>query len=296
MKNFKCGYVALIGKPNVGKSTLLNNIVGQKISIVTEKPQTTRNRITGIKNLSQAQIIFIDTPGIHHPKHKLGEFMVKQSYEAVQIVDLVVLMVEPEEPSDTDLSIIEKLKKFNKPVILVINKIDKVAKQSLLPLIDLYKDIFPFKEIIPLSALKSDGIDRLLERIIFYLPEGPPLYPQEIVTAEAERFMVAEFIREKIMKHTREEIPYSVAVQIERWEETDRLIKISANIFVEREGQKIIIIGRKGEKLKRIATEARVDIERFLGIKVFLDIWVKVRKKWRQKDILLRALGYSNVN
>ncbi len=292
MNDFKFGYVALIGKPNVGKSTLLNNIIGHKVSIVTEKPQTTRNRITGIKNLPNAQIIFIDTPGIHHPRHKLGEFMVKEAHEAIEIVDLVVLMVEPEKPEDEDLSIIERIRKIEKPVILVINKIDMVAKQSLLPVIDIYKDLFSFKEIIPVSALKSDGIDRLLERIVFYLPEGQRLYPQDMLTDQAERFIVAEFIREKVMKYTRDEIPYSVAVQIERWQETERLINISASIFVEREGQKIIIIGKKGERLKKIATEARLDIERFLGTKVFLEVWVKVRKKWRQRGILLKALGY----
>lgn len=292
MIDLKCGYVALIGKPNVGKSTLLNCILGQKISIVSEKPQTTRNRIIGIKNLSHAQIIFIDTPGIHKPRHKLGEFMVKQSYEAIQMVDVIVFMVEPEQPAEAEFSIIEKFKKINKPIILVINKIDTVPKQNLLPLIDQYKDIFSFREIIPISALKSDGVDRLIDRIIFYLPSCPKLYPDDMITDQAERFMVAEFIREKIMKYTEEEVPYSVAVEIERWEETEKLITIGANIYVEREGQKIIIIGKKGERLKKIATEARLDIEKFLGTKVFLEVWVKVRKKWRQKDILLKSLGY----
>ncbi|HHW19833.1 MAG TPA: GTPase Era [Thermodesulfovibrio thiophilus] len=288
----KCGYVAIIGKPNVGKSTLLNTILGEKVSIVTEKPQTTRNKIIGIKNFPDAQIIFIDTPGIHRPKHKLGQFMVKQSYEAMDIVDIIVFMVEPEPLKEAELLIIEKLKKFNKPVILVINKIDTIAKQNLLPLIDIYKDWYPFKEIIPISALKSDGVQNLLEIIISYLPEGQKLYPEDMLTDQMERFMVSEFIREKIMKYTMDEIPYSVAVQIERWEETKKLIKISANIYVEREGQKIIIIGKKGERLKKIATEARLEIEKFLGTKVFLEVWVKVRKKWRQKDMLLKALGY----
>lgn len=288
----KCGYVAIIGKPNVGKSTLLNTILGEKVSIVTEKPQTTRNKIIGIKNFPDAQIIFIDTPGIHRPKHKLGQFMVKQSYEAMDIVDIIVFMVEPEPLKEAELLIIEKLKKFNKPVILVINKIDTIAKQNLLPLIDIYKDWHPFKEIIPISALKSDGVQNLLEIIISYLPEGQKLYPEDMLTDQMERFMVSEFIREKIMKYTMDEIPYSVAVQIERWEETKKLIKISANIYVEREGQKIIIIGKKGERLKKIATEARLEIEKFLGTKVFLEVWVKVRKKWRQKDMLLKALGY----
>ncbi|WP_353683974.1 GTPase Era [Thermodesulfovibrio sp. 3907-1M] len=288
----KCGYVGIIGRPNVGKSTLLNTVVGEKIAIVTEKPQTTRNRIIGIKNLPHAQIIFVDTPGIHKPRHKLGEFMVKESHQAMDMVDLIVFMVEPVNPSETEFSIIEKLKKLNKPVILTINKIDTISKQSLLPLIDLYKDLYPFKEIIPISALKNDGIERLLDRIIFYLPDSAKLYPEDMLTDQAERFMVAEFIREKIMKYTYNEIPYSVAVEIEKWEEIKKLLKIGANIYVEREGQKIIIIGEKGERLKKIAQEARLDIERFLGTKVFLEVWVKVRKKWRQRDIILKSLGY----
>jgi GTP-binding protein Era len=292
MTEFKFGYAALIGKPNVGKSTLLNTILGEKISIVTEKPQTTRNKIIGIKTLPNAQIVFVDTPGIHKPRHKLGEFMVKQSYEAIDMVDIIILMVEPKNPKEADLSIIEILKKVKIPVILAINKIDTVTKRSLLPLIALYKDIFPFKEIIPISALKCDGVEKLIDRIIFYLPQGNKFYPEDMITDQAERFIVAEFIREKIMKYTEDEIPYSVAVDIERWEESDRILTIGANIYVEREGQKIIIIGKKGDRLKKIATEARLDIEKVLGIKVFLEVWVKVRKKWRQRDILLKSLGY----
>jgi GTP-binding protein Era len=288
----KCGYVALIGRPNVGKSTLLNTVVGEKIAIVTEKPQTTRNRIIGIKNLAHAQIIFVDTPGIHRPRHKLGEFMVKEAHQAMDMVDLIVFMVNPVNPSETEFSIIEKLKKLNKPVILAINKIDTISKQSLLPLIDLYKDLHSFKEIIPISALKNDGVERLLERIISYLPDSAKLYPEDMLTDQAERFMVGEFIREKIMKYTYDEIPYSVAVEIEKWDEKEKLIHIGANIYVEREGQKIIIIGKKGERLKKIAQEARLDIEKFLGTKVFLEVWVKVRKKWRQRDIILKSLGY----
>ncbi|GAB5046932.1 GTPase Era [Thermodesulfovibrio sp. TK110] len=288
----KCGYVALVGRPNVGKSTLLNAVVGEKIAIVTEKPQTTRNRIIGIKNLPHAQIIFVDTPGIHKPRHKLGEFMVKEAHQAMDMVDLIVFMVEPCNPLEIEFSIIEKLKNLNKPIILAINKIDTVSKQSLLPLIDLYKDLHSFMEIIPISALKNDGVERLVERIIFYLPESPKLYPEDMLTDQAERFMVGELIREKIMKYTYDEIPYSVAVEIEKWEETGKLLNIGANIYVEREGQKIIIIGKKGERLKRIAQEARLDIERFLGTKVFLEVWVKVRKKWRQRDIILKSLGY----
>ncbi|GAQ95271.1 GTP-binding protein Era [Thermodesulfovibrio aggregans] len=288
----KCGYVALIGKPNVGKSTLLNSVIGEKIAIVTEKPQTTRNRIIGIKNLPDAQIIFVDTPGIHKPRHKLGEFMVKEAHQAMDMVDLIVFMVEPQSPSEGEFSIIEKLKKINKPVILAINKIDTVSKQSLLPLIDSYKDLYSFKEIIPISALKNDGVERLIERVIYYIPESPKLYPEDMLTDQAERFLVSEFIREKVMKYTYDEIPYSVAVEIENWEESEKLLRIGANIYVEREGQKIIIIGKKGERLKKIAQEARLEIERFLQTKVFLEVWVKVRKKWRQRDMLLKSLGY----
>lgn len=288
----KCGYVALVGKPNVGKSTLLNTLLGEKVAIVTEKPQTTRNKILGIKNLAEAQIIFIDTPGIHQPKHKLGHFMVRQSYEAMDMVDVIVFMVEPKTPEDIELRIIEKLKRVKKPVVLAINKIDTVPKPDLLPIIDLYKDLFPFSEIIPISALKADGLDRLTEALVRILPEGQRLYPEDMITDQAERFMVAEFIREKIMKYTKEEVPYAVAVEVEDWQETERLTKIKANIYVEREGQKIIIIGKNGERLKRIATEARIEIEKFLGGKVFLEVWVKVRKNWRQRDILLKSLGY----
>lgn len=288
----KCGYVALVGKPNVGKSTLLNTLLGEKVAIVTEKPQTTRNKILGIKNLAEAQIIFIDTPGIHQPKHKLGHFMVRQSYEAMDMVDVIVFMVEPKTPEDIELRIIEKLKRVKKPVVLAINKIDTVPKPDLLPIIDLYKDLFPFSEIIPISALKADGLDRLTEALVRILPEGQRLYPEDMITDQAERFMVAEFIREKIMKYTKEEVPYAVAVEVEDWQETERLTKIKANIYVEREGQKIIIIGKNGERLKRIATEARVEIEKFLGGKVFLEVWVKVRKNWRQRDMLLKSLGY----
>lgn len=292
MNNFKFGYVALIGKPNVGKSTLLNAILGEKVSIVTEKPQTTRNKILGIKNLPNAQIVFVDTPGIHKPRHKLGEFMLRQSYEAIDSVDLIVLIVEPEAPSETELSIIERLRKKSIPVILTINKIDKVPKPSLLPLIENYKEIFPFVEIIPISALKEDGVDRLVSKITEYLPSGQKLYPEDMITDQAERFLVSEFIREKIMKSTEDEIPYCIAVEIENWEETERLIRIRANIYVEREGQKVIIIGKKGVKIKKIGTEARLEIERFLGSKVYLELWVKVRKDWRKKDMILKSLGY----
>ena len=292
-KPFRSGYVSLIGKPNVGKSTLLNLFLGQKISIVTEKPQTTRNRILGIKTLDDAQIIFIDTPGIHRPKHMLGETMVRTATNTLNEIDLIVFVTEAELPSMPDKDIIGMLKDVNKPVILAINKIDKAKKSELLTIIDEYGKLFSFKEIIPISALKQDGTDELLESITKYLAEGPKFYPDEQITDQIERFMTAEIIREKIMQKTSEEIPHSVAVEIEGWKKRkDGLVSISANIYVEREGQKGIIIGDKGKMLKLIGSLSRVDIERLLGTKVFLEIWVKVKKGWRDDKKALNEMGY----
>lgn len=292
-KSFRSGYVSLIGKPNVGKSTLLNLFLGQKISIVTEKPQTTRNRILGIKTLDDAQILFIDTPGIHRPKHMLGETMVRTATNTMNEIDLIVFVTEAELPSKPDRDIIDLLKNVNKPVILAINKIDKAKKSELLTIIDEYGKLFSFKEIVPISALKQDGTDELLESIMKYVTEGPKFYPDEQITDQVERFMAAEIIREKIMQKTSEEIPHSVAVEIVDWKQRkDGLVSISANIYVEREGQKGIIIGDKGKMLKLIGSLSRVDIERLLGTKVFLEIWVKVRKGWRDDKKSLNEMGY----
>ncbi len=295
MSEFRSGYVCIAGRPNVGKSTLLNSILGDKIAIVTEKPQTTRKRLIGIKNLENAQIVFIDTPGIHRPRHKLGEFMVKEAKEALKDVDLVVFMVEASEdihPDDTE--IIEILKKINKPVILAINKIDRIKKPELLPLIERYSTLFNFKEIIPISALYNDGIDRLLKLIVENLPEGPPYYPPDIVTDQMERFIVSELIREQVMLHTGEEVPHSVAVEVTGWTERENgVINIQANIYVERDTQKGIIIGKGGERLKSIGTEARKNIEAFLKRRIFLELWVKVKAKWRDNVHVLRELGFN---
>ena len=292
-KSFRSGYVSLIGKPNVGKSTLLNLFLGQKISIVTEKPQTTRNRILGIKTLEDAQILFIDTPGIHRPKHMLGEAMVRTATNTLNEIDLIVFVTEAELPAMPDKEIIGLLKNFNKPVILAINKIDKAKKSELLTIIDEYGKLFPFKEIVPLSARKQDGTDELLGSIMKYLPEGPKFYPDEQITDQIERFMAAEIIREKIMEKTSEEIPHSVAVEIVDWKQReDGLVSISTNIYVEREGQKGIIIGGKGKMLKLIGSLSRVDIERMRGTKVFLEIRVKVRKGWRDDKKALSEMGY----
>jgi GTP-binding protein Era len=293
LKDFRSGYVSIIGRPNVGKSTLLNSILGEKVAIVTTKPQTTRNRIIGIKTLPNAQIIFIDTPGIHKPRHKLGEAMVKTALEALNEVDIILFMVEPHSPEKEDLSVIEMLKKVRSPVFLLINKIDTIKKTDLLPLIDHFKNLYSFQEIIPLSALKQDGMSMLMKRIYDSMPSGPKYYPDEFITDQLERFMVSEIIRERVMEMTEEEVPYSVAVEITEWEEReDGLIVISGNIYVEREGQKGIIIGKRGAMLKSIGSAARIDIERLLNTKVFLELWVKVKKDWRNNKTTLRELGY----
>jgi len=292
-KGFRSGYVSIIGRTNVGKSTLLNSIMGEKVAIVTPKPQTTRNRIIGIKTLPGTQIIFIDTPGIHKPKHKLGEKMVKTALGALKEVDIILFMVEPCEPERGDKFIIELLRKVQSPVFLLINKVDTIKKPDLLPLIDHFKDLYPFKEIIPISALRQDGIKLLMTRICDYLPYGPKYYPNELLTDQLERFMVSEIIREKVMEMTEEEVPHSVAVEVTEWKERgDGLVSIRGNIYVERDGQKSIIIGKKGIMLKSIGTAARIDIENLLNTKVFLELWVKVKKGWRRDERMLKELGY----
>jgi GTP-binding protein Era len=292
-ESFCSGYVSIIGRPNVGKSTLLNALLGQKISIVAARPQTTRNRILGIKNLPEAQIVFIDTPGIHKPKNLLGEAMVRSAREVLEEIDIVLFVAEAGRQTEKDRIIIESLARVDKPVFLVINKIDEVKKQDILPMIDRYKELFRFSEIIPVSALKGDGIGIVLEKILERLPAGPKYYPDDIVTDRIERFMAAEIIREKIMERTGEEIPYSVAVDVDSWtERPDGVTAIAANIYVERKGQKGIIIGAKGRMLKEVGTLARIDIERLLGARVFLQLWVKVKRGWRDDKKILHELGY----
>ena len=294
VNDFRSGYVSIIGRPNVGKSTLLNSILGEKIAIVTPKPQTTRNKIMGIKTLPDAQIIFIDTPGIHRPRHKLGETMVRTALKALNEVDVILFMVEPYEPGKGDRAIIDLLKRVQSPVFLLINKIDIVKKSDILLIIDHFKGLYPFKEIIPVSAIKQDGISLLIKTIHDYLPSGPTYYPDDLITDQMERFMVSEIIREKAMDMTEEELPYSVAVEVAGWKEReDGLISISCNIYVEREGQKAIIIGKRGAMLKSIGSAARVDIEKLLNTKVFLELWVRVKKNWRNDKQLLNELGYK---
>lgn len=290
---FRSGYVSLIGRPNVGKSTLLNVLLGQKISIVSPKPQTTRNRILGIQNFPDAQVIFFDTPGLHRPQSLLAQTMVNCARETLGEIDLVIFVTEPDWHIEQDMAFIGDLEKSGRPVFLVINKIDKIAKSGILEIIESYTEFYPFNEIIPVSAVKKDGTDLLMRKIVEYLPEGPRYYPEDLVTDQLERFMVREIVREKIMERTSDEIPHSVAVDVETWtEREDGLVSISANIYVEREGQKGIIIGGKGRMLKSIGTNARLDIEKLLGAKVFLQLWVKVRKGWRDDRKALDELGY----
>jgi GTP-binding protein Era len=292
-KDFRSGYVSIIGRPNVGKSTLLNTVLGEKVAIVTPRPQTTRNRIIGIRTVADAQIVFIDTPGIHKPKHKLGETMVRTALDALNDVDVVLFMIEPHEFKKGEHASVSLLKTVRSPVLLVINKIDTVKKQELLPVIDYFKGLYTFKEIIPISAVKKDGVAVLLKKIREYLPAGPMYYPDDLITDQLERFMASEIVREKIKDQTKEELPYTVAVEVVRWKEReDGLVSISCNIYVERESQKAIIIGKKGAMMKAIGTAARFDIERLLDTKVFLELWVKVKKDWRDDDQLLRELGY----
>ncbi len=296
MPLFKSGFVSIIGRPNVGKSTLLNAILGEKIAIVSPKPQTTRNRIRGIKNTEDAQIIFLDTPGIHSAKGYLNEFMIKEAISAIEDVDVVVYLVEIAKTLEKDdYLIIDNLRRIKSPVILGINKTDITRKDNILPLINEYSKLYPFKEIIPISATRSDGIETLLKLVVELLPEGPKYFPEDILTDLPERFIVAEIIREKIFKLTRQEIPYSTAVVVERFKENPKrkIISISATINVERDSQKGIIIGKGGKMLKDIGTLARIDIEKLLGAKVYLELFVKMKKDWTKDRKLLKEFGYE---
>jgi GTP-binding protein Era len=294
-EGYKSGFVAIIGRPNVGKSTFLNRVIGQKIAIMSDKPQTTRNKIQGVYTTDDAQIIFIDTPGVHKPKHKLGDFMMKVALNALREVDLILFMVNVEEGFGRgDAFIIERLKEVNTPVFLVMNKIDKVHPDDLLPLIDQYKNLYPFAEIVPISALQGNNVENLIEQIKKYLPEGPQYYPPDQITDHPEQFIIAELIREKALHLTREEVPHSIAVVVERIErrEDSDTVYVGAVIIVERDSQKGIIIGKQGRMLKEIGQRARMDIEALLGSKVFLELWVKVQKDWRNRLAQLRDFGF----
>jgi len=293
--NFRSGFVSIVGSPNVGKSTLINVLVGRKISAVSEKPNTTRNRILGIKNLSGAQLIFLDTPGIHRAaKGSLGKGMVQASMAALGEADVIILMIDVKFPFNRqDLYVIQKLPK---PAILVFNKIDLIKKSMILSLINQSQQFHDkFLEVLPISALQADGIDDLIQTTVKYLPIGPKYFPEDMITDRPERFLISELIREKVFNLTREEIPYRTAVVVDEFYEDDEknLIKIYAVIYVERENHKGIIIGKNGQTLKKIGSFARVDIEKIFGTKVFLKLWVKVKERWTDRADLIGEFGYS---
>lgn len=293
---FKSGFVAIVGRPNVGKSTLMNQVIGQKIAIMSDKPQTTRNKIHGVYTTDEAQIVFLDTPGIHKPNSKLGDYMVKSAQSALSEVEAVLFLTDvSEELGGGDRYIIEQLKKIDTPVFLVLNKIDKVHPEELLPIIEKYSKLHSFAEIVPVSAIQGNNVSALLETLTGYLPEGPMYYPADQVTDHPEQFVCAELIREKILQLTREEIPHSIAVEIESMGTQDNgVVQIGAVIYVERSSQKGIVIGKNGAMLKEIGKLARQDMERLLGSKIFLELWVKVKEDWRNRESVLKSLGFRH--
>ncbi len=291
-EQFKSGFVSIIGRPNSGKSTLLNRLVGEKISIVTNRPQTTRNVVRGIISDDRGQIVFLDTPGIHKPVHRMNERMMRFMSESLEHIDVVILMVDASVAYGRgDEFALGLVKKASSRRFLLLNKIDKVPKRELLPQIDRYGKAASFDAIVPLSALTGDGVDKLKEDIFGYLSPGPMYYPSDQLSDQPERFLVSEIIREKLILLTREELPYVTAINIERFEESEPIIRIYASIFVERSSQKGIVIGKGGQLLKRVGTEARLEIESLLHSRVHLDLHVKVKKKWRDDEQLLRTLG-----
>ena len=293
-EDFKSGFVTLIGRPNVGKSTLMNHLIGQKIAITSNKPQTTRNRIQTVLTTEEGQIVFVDTPGIHKAKNKLGEYMVNIAERSLNEVDVVLWLVEPSAFIGAgDRHIIEQLKKVKTPVVLVINKIDMVKKEEILTFIDAYRKEYDFAEIVPVSARSGDNTDELIKVILKYLPYGPQFYDEDTVTDQPERQIVAELIREKALHCLNEEIPHGIAVAIDRMKAERRVMHIDATIICERDSHKGIIIGKQGSMLKKIGTNARYEIEKMLEMQVNLKLWVKVKKDWRDSDFLIKNFGYT---
>lgn len=296
MTTHKSGFAAIVGRPNVGKSTLLNRVVGQKIAIMSDKAQTTRNKIQGVYTTPDAQIVFIDTPGIHKPKHRLGDFMVETAYSALREVDVTLFMISADQKRGKgDDFIIERLRKNETPVFLVINKIDKVHPDELLAIIEDYAAQMTFAEIVPISATEGNNFETLMRLVIDQMPDGPQYFPEDQITDHPEYFIVSELVREKVLLLTRDEVPHSVAVVVDsmKRDENDK-VHIQATIVVERDSQKGIIIGKGGKMLKQIGTKARLDIEHLLDDKVYLELWVKVQKDWRDKQTFLTDYGYRN--
>jgi len=290
---FKSGFVAIVGRPNAGKSTLVNCLVGEKVAIVTSKPQTTRNRIQGIVNRENAQIVLIDTPGLHRPESALGRQMMGEVEAAIEAVDIVALLLDASEDfGQGDRRAVERLQRVEGTRFLLLNKIDRLPRAELLPMIEKLSKMGKFDEIIPISALKGEGVERLLEKLIEYLPIGAPQFPVDQYTDQPERFLAAEIVREKAMEATTQEVPHAVAVICDAFEETEKLIRIRATIYVDREGQKGILIGSGGGTLKKIGTSARKELETILGAKIFLELYVKVLKDWRENPQIVRQLDW----
>lgn len=294
-KEYKSGFVSVIGRPNVGKSTLVNSLIGQKVAIMSDKPQTTRNKIMCVLTGSDAQIIFVDTPGIHKPKHKLGEYMVDTAQKTLHEVDAILFVVDATEAMGAgEKYIMEHLEAINTPVLLVVNKIDKIAKTALLPIIENYTKNYNFTAVVPVSAIEHTNLDALVDEVKKYLTPGPQYYPEDMVTDQPERFVIAELVREKALQLTREEIPHAIAVDIEEIAtRSNNNLYVRAVIYVERDSQKGIIIGAGGQLLKEIGRQARSDIESLLGSKTYLDLWVKVKKDWRNREGILKTFGYE---
>jgi GTP-binding protein Era len=294
---FRAGFVAIIGRPNAGKSTLVNRLVGQKVAIVTPRPQTTRNRILGIANREGAQVVLIDTPGIHHPENALGRQMMEEVAQALDGIDAAALIVDAREAAEHGIGRGEEealaaVERFDGPALLLLNKIDLLAKPRLLPLMDEYSRRHSFGAIVPVSALTGEGLGELLDEMTRLLPEGEPYFPPEQFTDQPERFLAAEIVREKAILATRKEVPYAIAVLVDSFEEGERLVRISATLYVEREGQKGILIGKAGEMLKRIGSQARRELEQIFATKVFLEMHVKAQPDWRDRPALVRQLDW----
>ncbi|MGI8145321.1 GTPase Era [Staphylococcus haemolyticus] len=294
MTEHKSGFVSIIGRPNVGKSTFMNRVIGHKIAIMSDKAQTTRNKIQGVMTTNDAQIIFLDTPGIHKPKHKLGDYMMRVAKNTLSEIDAIMFMVNVnEEIGRGDEYIMEMLKNVKTPVFLVLNKIDLVHPDALMPRIEQYQKYMNFTEIVPISALEGLNVDHFIDVLKTYLPEGPKYYPDDQISDHPEQFVVSEIIREKILHLTSEEIPHAIGVNVDRMiKENDERVRVEATIYVERDSQKGIVIGKGGKKLKEVGKRARHDIEMLLGSKVYLELWVKVQKDWRNKVNFIRQMGY----
>lgn len=293
-KKFRSGYVTIVGRPNVGKSTLMNRLIGMKIAITSAKPQTTRKRIQTVFTNDDGQIVFLDTPGIHKAKNRLGEYMDMAALKTLEEVDCILWLVEPSTfigAGERDIA--EKLKKAGKPVILVINKTDTVKKEQLLPCISSYRDILEFRDIVPVSAIKGEGQDELLKCIFDVLPEGPAFFDEDTVTDETERNIASEIIREKALRNLNDEVPHGIAVEIDSMKDTGSIVNIDATIYCEKESHKGIIIGSKGVMLKKIGTQARLEIEKMLDMHVNLKLWVKVRKEWRDSEQMMKSFGFN---